>query len=383
MILLLEILFWLMAAILAYVYVGYPLLVYVGGRIMQATVDKRSQQPSVSILIAAYNEAAHIGATLENKLALDYPGDRLQIIVVSDGSTDGTDAIVAGFAARGVIGLRQEPRNGKTSALNLALAHATGEVIVFADANSLYAPESLRHLIRNFADPRVGYVTGTLGYVNQDGTMTGDGCSLYMRYENFIRTSETQLGSVVGVNGGIDAVRRSLFQPMKADDLPDLVLPLRVIAQGYRVVYEPAAILSETANASRADEYKMRVRVSLRALWTLAEMPDMLSVPRHGFYAIQLISHKALRYLAFVFMIGTFATALLLAPHGPVYAAAFIAQMAFALGAALGFVAERHGWHNRALSIPYYFVLVNAAASAACVKFITGQRSRTWQPRIG
>jgi len=379
----LEFLFWLMAAILAYVYVGYPLLVYVAARITRATVNKASHQPRVSILIAAYNEAAHIDATIANKLALDYPADRLQIIVVSDGSTDGTDGIVAEYASRGVMGLRQEPRNGKTSALNLALAQATGEIIVFADANSLYARESLRHLVGNFADPRVGYVTGTLGYVNQDGTMTGDGCSLYMRYENFIRASETQLGSVVGVNGGIDAVRRSLFQPMKADDLPDLVLPLRVIAQGYRVVYEPAAILSETANASREDEYKMRVRVALRALWTLAEMPDMLSVPRHGVYAIQLISHKALRYLAFVFMIGTFATALVLTPYRPVYAAAFIAQMAVAISALLGFLAERQGWHSRALSIPYYFVLVNAAASAACVKFITGQRSRVWQPRIG
>jgi cellulose synthase/poly-beta-1,6-N-acetylglucosamine synthase-like glycosyltransferase len=302
---------------------------------------------------------------------------------VSDGSTDGTDDIVRGYADRGVTLLRQESRNGKTAALNRAVEQATGDLLVFSDANSLFDKAALRHLVSNFADPSVGYVTGKLGYRNPDGSMTGDGCSLYMRYENFIRTCESEFGSLVGVNGGIDAVRRRLYTPMKPDDLPDLVLPLQVVAQGYRVVYEPAALLTEEANSSSRDEYRMRVRVSLRALWTLAEMPGMMNVRRHGFYAIQLFSHKALRYLAFAFMATTFLSAGALWTVSPIYRIAFLIQVALALLASAGFLAERNGIRTRVLFVPYYFALVNAAAFQACIKFARRERNRIWKPRLG
>jgi cellulose synthase/poly-beta-1,6-N-acetylglucosamine synthase-like glycosyltransferase len=379
----LEWIFWIAVVGIAYVYFGYPLLVYVGSRLFNRPVRKVDHQPTVSIVIAAYNEVAHIGETLENKLALDYPVASLQIIVVSDGSSDGTDDVARRFESRGVRVLRQEPRNGKTGALNLALRHATGDVVVFADANSLYAKDALRHLVSNFADPTVGYVTGKLAYLNSDGSMTGDGCSMYMKYENFIRTCESAIGSLVGVNGGIDAVRRSLYSPMDPDDLPDLVLPLRVVARGYRVVYEPAAVLSEPANANASDEYRMRVRVALRALWTLADMPSLMSIRQYGFYAWQLLSHKALRYLGFLFMAVMFVATILLWPVGAFYKVVLVGELAFIGSALLGFAAERSGQPNRLLSVPYYFVLVNAAASQAFVKFLRGERHRMWKPRLG
>ena len=378
-----EWLFWIAFLNLAYIYAGYPLLVYVGSRLFRRPVHKAPCEPTVTIIIAAYNERAHIGATIANKLALDYPKEKLQIVVVSDGSDDGTDDVVREFQKDGVILLRQEPRNGKTAALNVAVGHATGELLVFSDANSLYEPTALRYLASNFADPRVGYVTGTLGYLNPDGSMTGDGCSMYMRYENFIRRCETLMGSLVGVNGGIDAVRRALYRPMQPDDLPDLVLPLQVVARGYRVVYEPRARLNEFANSNPEAEYRMRVRVSLRALWTLAEMPDIMSIGRHGFYAVQVISHKVLRYLAFVFIVGLFLLSAFLVPVSPVYAIAFALQLVFIVTAAAGFVAERRGQPSRLFSVPYYFLLVNAAASHACWKFVKGERHRMWRPRLG
>ena len=206
----LEIIFWVAAGFLSYIYFGYPLVMYLGAKLGRRIVKKRALQPTVSILIAAHNEVKHIGRTLDHVLALDYDLSKLQVIVVSDGSEDGTDDVVRQYADRGVTLLRQEPRNGKTSALNIAVQQSTGEILVFADANSLYERGALRHLVSNFADPSVGYVTGKLGYRNSDGTLTGDGCSLYMRYENFIRRCETDCGSLVGVNGGIDGVRRSL-----------------------------------------------------------------------------------------------------------------------------------------------------------------------------
>ncbi|TFG48181.1 MAG: glycosyltransferase, partial [Gemmatimonadales bacterium] len=182
-------------------------------------------QPRVTIIIAAFNEAEHIEATVRNKLAQDYPRDLLQILVVSDGSTDGTDEIVERIAAEEtqLRLLKQTPRQGKTVAINGAVAEATGEILVFSDANSMYRPDALRMLMRNFADPEVGYVTGQMLYTNADGSLVGDGCTAYMRYENALRAIETRLGSVVGVDGAIDSVRRSLYRPMRPDQLPDFV----------------------------------------------------------------------------------------------------------------------------------------------------------------
>ena len=380
-----EILFWLLCAGLAYVYLGYPLLLYVLARLRPNPVRKSEDayEPTVTIIIAAHNEEAHLGGTLENKLALEYPHVKVQIIVVSDGSTDATDVVAQQYTAQGILLLHQRPRNGKTMALNMAVRHATGEILVFADANSLYDSSALRHLVSNFADPKVGYVTGKLGYLNPDGSMTGDGCSTYMRYENVIRVYESRIGSLVGVNGGIDAVRRSLYQAMDADDLPDLVLPLRVVAQGSRVVFEPLARLSESAHSNPDAEYRMRVRVSLRALWTLAEMPEILSVRRYGFYAVQVLSHKVLRYLAFFFIAALFVLNLLLWPVGTVYRIALVLQFSFIASALLGFLAERVGKPNRLLSVPYYFMLVNAAALHAFFRFMRGERHRVWSPRLG
>lgn len=380
---LLQVAFWLLAGLLVYIYIGYPLVVAAISRVRSNDVKKGAAEPTVTLVIAAHNEERYVGGTLANKLALDYPAEKLQIIVVSDGSTDKTDDIVRTYASRGVVLIRQEPRNGKTAALNMAVGRATGEVLVFADGNSLYERSALRHLASNFADPAVGYVTGKLVYRNADGSLTGDGCSSYMRYENFIRVCETSIGSLVGVNGGIDAVRRSLYEPMKADDLPDLVLPLKVVARGYRAVFEPLALLSESANANSRDEYRMRVRVSLRALWTLAEMPEMLNVGRHGFYALQVWSHKVLRYLAFFFIACLFATSIFLWPAGGVYRLALILQILFTVCAGLGFVSDRVGRPSRLFSAPYYFALVNAAALHAFVKFLKGDRHRVWSPRLG
>jgi len=170
----------------------------------------------------------------------------------------------------------------------------------FADANSLYRPDAIAKLVRNFADPQVGYVTGSMRYVSADGSMVGDGCSAYMRYENALRLAETRLGSIVGVDGGVDAIRRNLYQPMRADQLPDFVAPLSVAEQGFRVIYEPDAVLTEETLSVQSQEYRMRVRVALRAFWALWDKRTLLNPFRFGLYAWQLWSHKLLRYLSFV-----------------------------------------------------------------------------------
>ena len=295
--------------VLVYVYAGYPLLCWLLSRLRRRPVRSAPGTPPVTIVISAYNEAGCIEATLRNKLALDYPDDLCEIIVVSDGSDDGTDEIVARIAAAApdrVRLLRQEPRAGKTNALNAAASIARGEILVFSDANSLYAPDALRRLVEPFADPAVGYATGRMLYKAPDGSLTGEGCSAYMRYENSLRGLESAMGSVVGVDGGIDAVRASHYAAMREDQQPDFVLPLSVVQRGLRVVFVPQARLYEASLARAGDEFRMRTRVALRAWHALRDMAILLNPLRYGIFSWQLFSHKWLRYLAPVFQATAF-----------------------------------------------------------------------------
>ena len=381
-----EIIFWFSMAMLAYIYVGYPCLIYVASQFFACRVHKSDIVPSVSVLIAAFNEQDVIEATVENKLAQSYPSDKLEVVVVSDGSTDATDERVLHLCNQypdRVRLIRQEPRAGKTSALNMGIMELHGEIVVFSDANSMYAEDAIRSLVRNFADPSVGYVTGKMVYVNEGESATGEGCSSYMRYENFLRDQETSIGSVVGVDGGIDAIRKSLFSPMRADQLPDFVLPLKVISQKYRVVYEPAAILREPALKSGKDEYRMRVRVSLRALWALWDMRHLFNPGRYGFFSVQLLSHKLLRYIVFVFLIAAAESNLAVVAISTLYQFALAAQIAFYALAIWGHAKSRRGVRSRVGNLPYYFMLLNLASAHAFGKFVMGKKQVIWEPRTG
>jgi cellulose synthase/poly-beta-1,6-N-acetylglucosamine synthase-like glycosyltransferase len=225
--------------------------------------------------------------------------------------------------------------------LNLAVLQAQGEILVFSDANSLYAPDAVRQLVANFANPEVGYVSGRMVYANPEGTGIGDGCSAYMQYENWLRSAESRLGSVVGVDGGIDAVRQELYRPMNPDQLPDFVLPLWVVAEGYRVVYEPGALLFEPALGRSGDEYRMRVRVSLRALWALWDMRRLLLGGGGALFAWQMWSHKVLRYLCFLFLAGAWLANWTLLGKGWFFRASFVLQNA------AGRAFFSHFWRSR------------------------------------
>jgi len=368
---------------LIYIYLGYPIIVFLISFVTKRKVSKVSLEPKITILISAYNEEKHIKATIENKLSLNYPREKIEIIVISDGSVDRTEEIVRSFVERGVKLIRQVPRKGKTSALNLAVPEVNGDILVFSDANSIYDVDALHYLMENFSDPEVGYVTGKMVYVKPDGTTVGDGCSAYMKYENFLRTLETNIGSVAGVDGGIDAVRKSLYQPMNADQLPDFVLPLMVIEQGYRVVYEPRALLKEETLISSEDEYRMRMRVSLRALWALWDMRELFNFKKYGAFSFQLMSHKVLRYLSILFMIGAYISNVLILPRRKIYIVLFVLQAMF-YGAALAVrLLEKRGELLRVLFIPYYFCLINFAAGHALIKFLRGEKQVLWTPRKG
>jgi cellulose synthase/poly-beta-1,6-N-acetylglucosamine synthase-like glycosyltransferase len=369
--------------LIVYIYFGYPLILFLISRLFNHKIIKGAYEPKVTILISAYNERDHIKATIENKLALDYPKDKIEILVISDGSDDGTDEIVNAFSDEKVKLIRQDPRKGKTSALNLAVPQATGEILVFSDANSLYDQDSLRFLMENFTDPSVGYVTGKMVYVNPDGTTIGNGCSAYMTYENLLRDVEARIGSVVGVDGGIDAVRKSLYRPMRPDQLPDFVLPLMVVDQGYRVVFEPRALLKEESLSDPEDENRMRVRVSLRALWALFDMRKLLNPLKHGIFSIQLLSHKVLRYLGIVFIAVLYVSNLFILSRSLIFLLTFLIQNIMFILAFIAHYMEKKGKSSGILYIPYYFFLVNVAAGHALYKFLRGEKQVIWTPRKG
>jgi len=366
----------------AYPIVGYPLVLSAIALLRPRPVRRGEWTPSVTILVPAYNEVACIAGTIENKLALDYPAERLEITVVSDASEDGTDDIVRRYADRGVKLLRTAARQGKAAALNEAIRHANGEIVVFSDANSTFAVDAVRRMVENFTDPRVGYVTGNLQYLHGEEA-SGRGSGAYMRYENWLRRIETRVDSVIGVNGGVDAMRRRLYAAVPADQITDFVLPLRVIAAGFRVVFDERVHSSERANQELGSEFRMRVRVALRALRGLVYMRQALNVVRVPLPAFCIFSHKILRYLSFLFLAGALIINAILAARNPSYIPLLLLQVAFYALALLGLTRNLPGALRRLTALPTYFLVSNVAFGIAALRFARGDVVATWRPRAG
>ena len=380
-----EVIFWLCVAGVVYIYIGYPVIIKLLSVGAKNTFNEGVFEPTVSILIAAYNEERDIKQTIQNKLDLDYPKKKFEIIVVSDESEDSTDEIVRAFSGADVSVrlVRQQPRQGKTAGLNLIAPMAMGEILVFSDANSIYQSDALKQLVKNFYNPEIGYVTGKMIYVNADGSIVGDGCSAYMKYENFIRSCETRIGSVIGVDGGIDAMRKTIYKQLNSDQLPDFVQPLKVISQGYKVVYESKAILKENTVSNSDQEYRMRVRVALRAMWALHDMRHLLNPFRFGMFSFQLISHKLLRYFAFVPLIILLILNIILFPESMIYKVLMTFQCLMYCLAYIGFVMRKKPNNPVYITLPYYFILLNVASAHAFMRYIKGEKQVMWRPRAG
>jgi glycosyltransferase involved in cell wall biosynthesis len=372
--------FWISLFLLVYPYAGYPLLLALWGAVRARPIRREPIEPTVSVLVPAYNEADVIAATLGALLAQDYPKARLQILVVSDCSDDGTDDIVRSFADRGVELLRQPERGGKALGLNAAVRHARGEIVVFCDANARFAPGAVRSLAQNFADPRVGYVTGALT-VDDDGGVTG-GNNAYLRFEEALRGAETRVASVIGVNGGCDAIRRELYSDIPKELITDFVLPLRVIAAGRRVVFDPLAQSREDGNAELQSEFSMRVRVALRALQGLVHMRRLLNPLRHPSAAFCIVSHKVVRYMAFVFLATALASNLALAVASPLYRVLLVLHLACYGLAACGLLGAGRRLGLLAVA-PAYLLMTYWAFAVASWRFLRGQTMATWKPRAG
>jgi cellulose synthase/poly-beta-1,6-N-acetylglucosamine synthase-like glycosyltransferase len=375
-----AILFFLSLGLILYTYAGYPVLLYFMSRIFGRDVRKAEITPSLSIIIAAYNEERDIARKLDETLALDYPQEKMEIIVASDCSSDRTDEIVRSYAGRGVILHRRPQRRGKTSAQNHAVQIATGEILIFSDATTWYEKDALRKIVRGFADPEVGAVTGNVVYVDRSASDVGLGARSYWGYEFFLKQCESRLSSLLGVCGCLYAVRRSSYVPLDEDMSSDFVIASEIYRQGQRTVYDPEAVSCEDTNKRGREEFWMRVRIIEQTMSALQRYRQLLNPFRHSLFAWQMISHKVMRYIVPFLLILAFEINAILFNAGEFYQWAFLAQVFFYSLTVLGWAAEKLRMKLGPLAIPYYFTLSNAASLVAFVKFLRGQTHVTWEP---
>lgn len=378
-----EAMFWLCLLSIAYAYAGFPILVALAGQLANRRVQRAPVTPSLSLVIAAYNEEEQIERRLENALRAVYPKGLLEILVASDGSTDSTESIVERFAGRGVRLIRL-PRMGKISALDAAVREATGEVLVFSDANINVEPGALWAMAENFADGAVGGVAGHTAYRQEEGAESSSrGEGMYWRYDTWLKEMESRTGSVVSAHGGLYAIRRELYQrPPEAAVTDDFAISTAVVAQGRRLVFEPGARAWEVALPVAGSEFRRRVRLMTRGLRAVALRPRLLNPLHHGFYSVVLFSHKVLRRLVAPMLPILFVASLLLVPEGGLYAAAAGAQVALYALASLGYLLRKQpSGQWKIFFVPFFYCLANAAAIVALLRFMRGDRIELWQPQ--
>lgn len=375
-----QIIFWISLAALFYTYIGYPLLVYFVGLIKRREVKKSFCEPAVTILITAYNEERDIFSKIENTLKINYPKEKLEILVASDGSTDNTDKIAKDFSEQGVKLFRQEGRKGKTYTQNKAVEVATGEIILFSDATTYYESDVLHKILPNFADESIGCVAGKLIYVDETKSNVGSGAKSYWNYEIFLKTNESRACSLIGASGCLYAVRKSAYKEMYAEACSDFLICTVIYRQGLRSVFEPEAICTEDTNRKAEKEMQMRVRIISQTFTDLWRNRDMLNPFKNNFFAIELFSHKVLRYAVPIFLFLILISSFISAFSSVFFAIVLALQIIFYLIAAIGWLFEKSGKRAGILAIPLYFVLANAASVIAFYKFLCGEKFERWEP---
>ncbi len=366
-----QLLFWLASGLIFYTFFGYLMIIdvlthYVYNRVIQEPIT-----PQVTLLIAAYNEEMVIHHKIENSLALSYPADLLDIVIVTDGSDDKTVQVVQGYQDQGIILSHQAERQGKLAAIQRVMPSITSEIVVFSDANTMLNAEAIRAIVCNFADPHVGAVAG-------EKQVLGGGDGLYWRYESFLKRCDSKLSSVMGAAGELFAIRRELFQAPEPDTiLEDFVISLKLVATGWRVIYEPKAIAQEPPLTSLAGDWQRRVRNAAGGFQAMQRLPALFN-PALGWVVWQYVSHRVLRWAGAPFLlIFVYLSNLLLLNH-PFYRLTWIAQTVFYLLACIGYHLSRKGFQTGLLYVIFYFCFVNSAVIVGFWRYLTKTQPVTW-----
>jgi hypothetical protein len=371
-----SLVFWFSLGALVYAFALFPALVWLFARVAgRRAVPVGDHLPRVSVILAAYNEEEVIGEKIANFLALDYPEDSIELVVVSDGCSDRTENLVRAAGSPRVRLFVQPQRGGKSLALNRGVGEAMGEILVFTDANSMFEPDAVRRLASHFAFPQVGLVSGRSLYLDPRGEPENAG-GAYRRYEDFIKEAESDTISIVGADGAIYAMRRELFTPLPPEHINDLLHPIQAVCKGYRALQDLDARCSEVQESDVDGELRRQTRIMAQSwLIVLTQAPGVLAAGRFGYFWA-LVSHKVLRWLTLPLMGAVLATNLALLGAGWGYAAALLPQVAFYAAAAAGWRKE-----GGLMRIPSMFLMLHLAALTGLVRLAAGQAYATWDPR--
>lgn len=379
-----AIIFWVSLFAIGYAYLGYPALLWVLTRFVKPRTTERFDNeeplPSVTLIISAYNEEKVIAEKIHNALSLDYPADLLEIVVVSDGSSDLTPQIVSEFAEKGIVLRHYEGRIGKTACLNRAVPLATGQIIVFSDANSDYDRDALKALVHPFQDNTVGFATGWTRYGSGDDMAVADSLGLYSKLELVTKELESHLGSCVGADGAIFAIRKDLYVPLKDYDINDFVIPLTINKQGYRGILNRKACCFEQDAGGTKGEFYRQVRITNRTLRAIINHRQLLNPLKFGFFSFELFSHKLCKFLVPFFMFGLSLSNIVLITEGGLYLLTMVGQIIFYTGSSVAVSISGNTWTVRIFKAARAFVVINAAILLAWVRYLQGETYTTWSP---
>lgn len=376
---LILIVFWVPILLCIASYFIYPLTIHVIGRISAFKYIKKNITPRVSVIIAAYNEEKSIEKKILNTLESNYPGDKIEILIGSDGSTDRTARICEQYDEKNIFFFNFSENRGKTSVQNDLAKNANGEILIFTDAASFIPANSIKKLVENFVDERVGCVAGKMQFVGTNQNLNTQGQGLYWRYESYLREIESSIGRLIGVDGPLYAVRRECYVPLAANIISDLMTPILVLKQGRRVVLEPEALVNEVPTQQTEQEFRTRRRIALRGLVGIFSQKELLNPFQFPFLFFQIIFHKLIRWMVGILVMLNGAACAALADHG-FYQFYLLCYIFFFLSAIAGWLAGKNSKIVKYLKVPYYFTLVNLAATAGVVDFIMKKQAVSWKP---
>lgn len=334
--------------------------------------------PRVTLLVSACNEEDVIDEKINNALLLDYPSGKLEILVVSDASTDSTDEIVNRFAESGIKLLRQEQRSGKTAALNIALPKAKGDIVIFSDANAMYDKSAVKEIVKHFGNQAIGFVSGRTQYVSSECDTVADSTGLYTKMEIMTKDLESKVSSCVGADGAIFAIRKSLYLPLKEYDINDFVIPLNVIKQGYRGILEKDAFCIEETAKDTKGEFNRQVRITCRTIRAIFNNKALLNPVKYPLFSFALFSHKILKFLLPVFMLGALVTNLLLVSESLSYTLILSLQVVYYLLFFYGYMERNKNERTRLPGFAYTFGSVSLAFLLGWYKYFSGETYTTW-----
>ncbi len=378
----LEIIFWLSVLFIFYAYFGYFCLLWLISIFKNDPVKKDNITPSVSLVISVYNEENVISQKIDNSLEIDYPEDLFEIAIISDGSTDKTNEIIREYAKKDkrIRSCIVPANQGKTACLNDFVPQLQGEIILFSDANSFYPRDLIQNIVRPFADKSVGFVTGWTKYHSSLDGVDTHAISAYTQLEKLIKLLESRMGSCVGADGAVFAIRKALFRPMKPFDINDLVIPLSIIRQGYRGVLEEDAYCREASSGDMSGEFQRQVRITNRTIRAIINHSHLLNPIRYGLFSFELFSHKLMKFMGPFFMILLFISNCIIAFQSVIYAVILLFQIIFYSSVYLAHRSNKFRNLNPLVSLAYTFTLTNLSMFKGWLTYLSGETYTKWKP---